>query len=192
MSSVFLSLPHLELFLWHQGCSQLHKLWLPLPKTIPARCGISQPCSLAELKGQQISASTVFMLSGTETQCQLKEFIWCHRDFFSPPTATLYVYKGEGGSSANTGDSYKFFLQLFCCCLQSTCRDGVKWNHVTLWLTVTQRFSPNSLEVNNARKSINVNGTEDWEQNYFVVQNDPVQRKSRNMGYWSNSQSWSN
>lgn len=127
------------------------------PKTIPAPCGISQPYSVAELKGQQISTSTVFMLSGTETPCQLREFIWCHRDFFSPPIANLYIYRGEGGSSANMGDCYEFFLQLFCCCLKSTCRDGVKWKHVILYLSVTQRCSPNSLEVNNARRSINVN-----------------------------------
>lgn len=43
----------------------------PRQKTILAPCGISQLCSVAKLKGQQISASTVFMLSGTETMCQL-------------------------------------------------------------------------------------------------------------------------
>lgn len=108
-------------------------------KTIPAPCGISQPCCVAELKGQQISTSTMFMLSGTESLCQLREFICC--DFFPPPPiANLYIYKGEGGSSANTGDS-EFFLPLLCCCLKSACRDGVKWKRYTMTLCYTEVFS---------------------------------------------------
>lgn len=64
----------------------------PHQKTIFEPCGISQLCSVAELKGQQISTSTVFMLSGTETLlCQLSEFVWCHRDSFPPLTANLYI-----------------------------------------------------------------------------------------------------
>lgn len=67
-------------------------------KTIPAPCGISQPCSVAELKGHQISISTVFILSGTETPCQLREFTWCRSDFFPHPLL-IYIYtKGKEGA----------------------------------------------------------------------------------------------
>lgn len=37
---------------------------------------------MVELKGQQISSSTVFMLNGMETTSKSKEFTWCHCDFF--------------------------------------------------------------------------------------------------------------
>lgn len=125
--------------------SQLCNLQIPKRK-IPAPCGISLPCSVVELKGQQISTSTVFMVSGMETLSRLKEFIWCHCDFRTtppppPPPCSFYTYEAGGGSSVNRGDSYKFFLQLFCCCLQSTYRDRGKWKHVILWLTVTEVFS---------------------------------------------------
>lgn len=78
------------------GATQSSINFDPPQKNIPAPCGISLPCSVVELKGQQIS---VFMLSGMETPSQLKEFIWCYCDFACHPSLSAFVHtKGEEGA----------------------------------------------------------------------------------------------
>ena len=51
---------------------------------------------MVELKGQQISSSTVFMLSGMETTSKSKAFMWCHCDF--SPLLLFINTKGEEGA----------------------------------------------------------------------------------------------
>lgn len=146
---------------WSSSCGigsdlELHKLWNPKRK-VPAPCGLSTPRSVVELKGQQISSSTVFMLNGMETTSKSKEFTWCHCDFF--PIVTFYKYKGGRRSSANTGDVTRSSFS----CSGAACSQLVrmKWSGNMLhYDSQLERFSPNNLQMNNTRKTI----TGKWQQ----------------------------
>lgn len=171
--------------------SQLCNLQIPKRK-IPAPCGISLPCSVVELKGQQISTSTVFMVSGMETLSRLKEFIWCHCDFrTTPPTApprVVFIHTKQEEGALWTGETV---TSSSFSCSAAACSQliGIEESENMLYSdSQSQRFSPNSLELNNARKTIKVNDDRRLRGSSVILwcKMSPFTRKSRKMGYWSN------
>lgn len=99
--------------------------------------------------------------------------------FWFAPIFSCYTNK-EGG------DSSEFLPQLFCCCLQSTCRDRIKWKHPISWTHSHKGFSPNSLEENNDRKTINVNGNRKLQGSRIILwcKMSPF-TSTYKTGYWS-------
>lgn len=149
-----------------------HTVWLNL------RGSKSLLCVYVEWYGNSKSIKGVYLVS-----------LWFP---LSPLFVSFYTYKAGGESSANMGESSETFLQLFCCCLQSTCRDRVLSENMLYCDSQSKRFSANSLEANNARKTTNVNGNRRLWGNRIILWFRMFTRKSRKMGYWFNYQSWSN